>query len=291
MVSGDRSRSPAKKTPVAHNISADDMLIRSWLHNRSDNTRDAYERDARAFLAFTDKLLAEVVLADLQAWFDSLECADATRRRKLAAVKSLLSFGARLGMLASDVGAAFRMERGRDTLHERILTQEEVAALIEGEDEPRKRAFLRVLYVMGLRLREACGLTWRSMTRRQQGGIATVHGKGGKTRSVLVPTRLWKELVALRVDNRPDAPVVPGHDGGPLHAKAADRIVKRAVKRAGLSPAVSAHWLRHACASHAQDRGAPPHVVQATLGHASLATTTRYSHVREGDGAGKYLDL
>lgn len=290
MVKRDRAGSRASGPPDLAKVSGDDLLLRSWLHNRGENTRRAYERDARAFMAYAGKPLGEVVLDDLQAWFDCLDGSDATRRRKLSAVKSLLAFGATMRVLPTDEGAAFRLERARDTLHERILPEEDVARMIDSETDPRRHALLRVLYVLGLRISEACGLTWRDMTRRQQGGIASIFGKGAKTRSVVVPAKLWKELVALRVDKRPDAPVVPGHEGGPLHVKAADRIVKRAARRAGLSSAVSAHWLRHACCSHSQDRGAPPHVVQAQLGHASLATTTRYSHVREGDGAGKYLD-
>mgnify|MGYP003366181752 FL=1 len=271
-------------------ISEDELLVRSWLHNRCASTRKAYEPDAYAFLAFVGKPLRDVTLSDLQGWSDSLNGADASRRRKLSAVKSLLAYGFKLDILPRDAGKAFRVGRARDILHERILTAEDVGRMIDSEADPRKRALLRMLYVLGLRISEACSLTWRSMTRRQQGGIANVFGKGSKTRSVVVPAKLWKEIVALRVDKRPDAPVVPGHDGGPLHVRAAHRAVKRAAKRAGLPPAISAHWLRHACASHSMDRGAPAHVVQAQLGHASLATTTRYTHVREGDGAGKYLD-
>jgi len=52
---------------------------------------------------------------------------------------------------------------------------------------------------------------------------------------------------------------------------------------------VSAHWLRHAHASHALDRGAPIHLVQATLGHASVATTGRYLHARPNDSSSRYL--
>lgn len=282
-----RPKSGAQDNP---HISGDDLLIRSWLHNRCGNTRDAYERDARAFRVFVGKGIADVVLADLQAWFDSLVGADATRRRKMSAVKSLLAYGAELGTLPRDAGAAFRLEPVRDTLHERILTAEDVARMIDEEPEPRKRALLRVLYVLGLRISEACSLTWRDMTRGRQGGTANVFGKGGKSRVIEVPSKLWKEIVALRVSSRPDAPVLPGHDGGPLLVDAAHRAVKRAARRAGLPRNVSAHWLRHACASHSQDRGAPPHVVQKQLGHASLATTTKYTHVRKGDGAAKYLD-
>ncbi|WP_040508326.1 tyrosine-type recombinase/integrase [Gluconobacter morbifer] len=276
----------AGKTP---NISDDDRLMKMWLHNRSENTARAYRADVESFRAWSAKPFLEVTLEDLQEWYDSLEGADATRRRKLASVKSALSFGVRVGFLSVDVGAAIRIEKERDRLSERILSEEDVRKMIDQEECPRRRAALKVLYFLGLRISELCGLTWRDMTRRQQGGIASVFGKGNKTRSVPVPAKLWKELVALRVDNRSNAPVVPGHDGGPLHLRAANRLVKRAARRAGLSEAISPHWLRHANASHALDNGAPAHVVQATLGHSSLATTTRYTHVRDGDGSGNYL--
>jgi len=69
------------------------------------------------------------------------------------------------------------------------------------------------------------------------------------------------------------------------------RIVKGAAKRAGLSAEVSAHWPRHAYASHSPDRGAPIHLVQATLGHASVATTGRYLHARPTDNSARYLGV
>ena len=74
-----------------------------------------------------------------------------------------------------------------------------------------------------------------------------------------------------------------------LDPSAVHRVVKAAAKRAGLPDAVSAHWLRHAHVSHALDRGAPAHLVQATVGHASLATTSRYAHARPNDSSSRYL--
>ena len=66
------------------------------------------------------------------------------------------------------------------------------------------------------------------------------------------------------------------------------RIVRKAAKRAGIEKAVSCHWLRHAHASHALDRGAPIHLVQATLGHSSIQTTGRYLHARPTDSSSRY---
>jgi integrase/recombinase XerD len=77
--------------------------------------------------------------------------------------------------------------------------------------------------------------------------------------------------------------------GGHLDPSQVHRVVKVAAARAGLPPGLSAHWLRHAHASHALDRGAPVSLVQVTLGHASVATTGRYLHARPNDSSARYL--
>ena len=79
--------------------------------------------------------------------------------------------------------------------------------------------------------------------------------------------------------------------GGALTARQAQRLVEAAAKRAGLRASVSPHWLRHAHATHALERGAPIHLVAATLGHASVATTGKYLHARPTDSSSRYLAL
>lgn len=69
------------------------------------------------------------------------------------------------------------------------------------------------------------------------------------------------------------------------------RIVTPAAERAGGEGQVSSHWLRHAHASHALDRGAPIHLVQATLGHASISTTGKYLHAWPEDSSARYLGV
>ena len=101
-----------------------------------------------------------------------------------------------------------------------------------------------------------------------------------------VPGR-WPSCNRIRPD--PEGPVFRTRSGRALLPRAAGQIVSAAAVRAGLSAAVSPHWLRHAHASHALDRGAAVHVVQHTLGHASLATTTRYVHVQPGESSGHSL--
>ena len=169
------------------------------------------------------------------------------------------------------------------------MGETDVHRMLALEPDARNAAMLRLIYCAGLRISEVCGLAWRDMQAGDDAGQATVYGKGGKTRVVLLPASVWRALVQSRGDAGPDAPVFISQRKGQLDPSAVHRVVKAAAARAGLSADVSAHWLRHAHASHALDRGAPIHLVQATLGHASVATTGRYLHARPNDSSARYL--
>ena len=97
-----------------------------------------------------------------------------------------------------------------------------------------------------------------------------------------------EQLLGLGEDASDDAPVFPSRKGGSLDTRQVHRIVRAAGDRVGVE-GVSPHWLRHAHASHALERGAPIHLVQATLGHASVATTGVYLHARPTESSGRYL--
>jgi site-specific recombinase XerD len=75
----------------------------------------------------------------------------------------------------------------------------------------------------------------------------------------------------------------------PITERRINCIVKAAAKRAGINPAASAHWLRHAHVSHAIDEGAPITLVSQTLRHADLKTTSVYAHARPNDSSSRYL--
>jgi len=123
-----------------------------------------------------------------------------------------------------------------------------------------------------------------------------VYGKDGKTRAIKLPPSLWQELQSLRGVAGLEEPVfISRRQQGHLSQLQVNRIVKAAAQRVpGLEPAIakviSPHWLRHAHASHAMDRGAPVHLVKETLGHANIATTGRYLHARPTDSSSLYLD-
>jgi integrase/recombinase XerD len=274
--------------------SSDAGMIELWLASfRSPHTRRAYAADAEAFMHFMHfpaSTLRSVTVRDVQAFGASMrDGAVNSTVRRLSAVKSLISMGYRIGYLAFDVGKPVMMPAVKDTLAERILSEWQVQRLLELETDARNGTLLRLTYGAGLRISEVCGLLWKDLAARDEAGQITVFGKGGKTRVILLPAVLWRRLVAIHRGNDLDSPVFRSRGGGCLDPSQVHRIFKAAAKRAGLPAAASVHWLRHAHVSHALDRGAPVHVVRQTVGHASLETTTRYTHARPDDSSARYL--
>ncbi len=231
----------------------DEDLVKLWLQGRSTNTCLAYAGDVRAFLAHAKKPLCAVTLGDLQEFADSLAVLKpASQERKLASLNSLFTFAYRLGYLAFNVGAVILLPSVKDGLAERKMGKVEVDWMLAIEPDPRNVALLHLLYAADLRVAEAAKLRWRDLEAWNDAGKVTVCDKGGKTRVVSLPASVWRSLAGLRSDAGLDAAVFPStHHGGYLSPSAIHKIVKAAVKRAGLGVGRSAQWLRCAYVSHA----------------------------------------
>jgi integrase/recombinase XerD len=269
-------------------------LLELWLHShQSEHTRRAYRSDVERFRKLVPNPLAQVTLGDLQAFADSLQRLEPTsRQRCLSSIKALLAFGHRIGYLPFDVGRVLKLPSAKDKLSERILSEADLHRMLTLEPDDRDRVLLFLLYASGARRGELAQLFWKDVQASGDSGQVTVLGKGGKTRSILLPESVWKQLQRLRGKAGAADPVFPSRKKGkPLTESGIWRIVKQAAKRAGIEASVSPHWLRHAHASHALDRGAPIHLVQATLGHASINTTGRYLHARPKDSSSRFLPL
>ena len=187
---------------------------------------------------------------------------------------------------------ALRLPSVRHSLAERILPEADLHLMLSLEPDERNRILLLLFHASGVRRGEIAGLRWQDLQATSDGGQITGFGKGGKTRSVQLPTSVWKQLGKLRGEALSGDPVFPSRKGGePLTDSGLWRIVKQAARRAGIEVPVSPHWLRHAHAPHALDRGAPIHLVQATLSHASITTTGRYLHARPKESSSKFLPL
>jgi integrase/recombinase XerD len=281
--------------PDTPRASSDDRFFEIWLHGRSSHTQRAYRADIERFRSWAGKALGAVTLGDLQAFANSLKGAPASRYRTLSAIKSLLAFGHRLGYLAFDVGRVLRLPGIRNRLNERILSEADLHRILNLEPHARNRAILTLLYASGVRVSELCGLSWRDLQPNGDGGQITVWGKGSMTRSIQIPATVWKLVAGLRgAAAVGDDPVFVSRKkkyGNRLQPLAVLRIVRAAARRAGIAFPVSPHWFRHAHASHALDRGAPIHLVQATLGHANINTTGRYLHARPKESSSRFLGL
>lgn len=293
ITSGILSSQNSSTELMVQQAESDEQLIELWLHGRPANTERGYRSEVNRFLDWANKPLHQIKLLDLQQFVDHLSgfLKQSSVSRSMKAIKSLLSFGHRLGYLQFDVGKALKMRGLPDKLAERIISEAEVLRIIALEPQPRNRAILLTFYGGGFRVSEICAMNWRHLQEREATGQITTFAKGDKTRSVLIPKSVWESLMALRGEAPLDAPVFRSRNKGHLCESAVWRMVKKATKRAGIPKEVSCHHFRHAHASHSIQRGAPIHLVQATLGHSSIATTGKYLHARPNDSSGNYLPL
>lgn len=162
----------------------------------------------------------------------------------------------------------------------RLLEMSEVVALLGALRSPLYRSIALVLYATGLRVSEAIKLEVGDIDACR-GIIRVRHGKGDKAREVMLSPKL---LVALRTYWRAARPPMPylfvsQKTGKPVRAETVRTAMKRARRDAGLRKPVTPHMLRHSFATHLLEGGTDVRVIQHLLGHASVATTMRYTRV------------
>lgn len=264
---------------------SDTHLVALWLGGRPDSTRRVYSPVAEGFLtSLAPKTLRDVTVADIVEWSEGLVGADATRSRFISTIKSLLSFAWRTGYTPVNAGRLLRCVKVADRLHEKIIEEGDVQAMVNAATPGRDQALVRVLYVGGLRISEALHLRWVDVTP----GRVTVLGKGKRMRTVVVPRSITDGLLALKPTGAEATDYVfRSYRGNRLDDRSAREVIYEAARASGLK--ASPHFLRHAHATHAMDRGAPLHVVSKSLGHSNIATTSRYLHARPDTGSSAFL--
>lgn len=274
----------------------DRELVASWVSGlASPHSRRNFEATALRFLEALPTDLRSAKVEDVRQALETLVEGrrPGTARQVILRIKSLLSYGHRLGFTMFNAGTVLKVKtahRGAE-LAKRILPEVDVALLIRAARKPRDRVLIEVAYAGGLRVSELVALTWSDVLAGKGGKAQlSVLGKGGVVRQVLLPERVSEDLKALRDDAGANDPLFPARHGSRLTERAVHGLIKRLAKRAGVPEAVSPHWLRHAHGSHALDRGATLAEVQATLGHANVATTSGYLHARPNSSSGLRLD-
>ena len=250
----------------------------------SSHTRRAYAADLERFLAFVRKPLGWITLSDVQSYVGGHLGAGKPKTGQ----PEPCSYGNQILILlrAGDwllpiqrrrcrqVAAEPRQPRAAHPGRERSRQTHRVSP-----GGPQSRAVEAALCIRHPRQR-TLRPKWCDAVPRAEGGQITVFGKRGRTRTILLKPKPWTQLLSIRGDAGPVDAIFRSRKGGHLEISQVRRIVYAAAKKAGLEQKVSPHWMRHAHASHALDRSAPIHLVQATLGHSSISTTGRYLDAR-----------
>jgi integrase/recombinase XerC len=268
----------------------------------AENTLKGYRRDLEDFARFlsergrstidgksgaiiTGRITADHVRDYLAAVMD--RSSRATAQRRLFAIKAFYRWREASSGEPSPVRAMKSIKLAQRL--PQVMGEEAVADLIEGGvrvttivAEVRDRAILEVLYAAGLRVSELTGLCWRDID--EELGMVTVRaGKGNKDRIVPLGEPAVEALKAWRVAMpsaaTPDGPVVTNLRGGRLTPRSVQKIVAQRLLSAGVEGALTPQGLRHCFATHMLNAGSDLRSIQEMLGHASLATTQRYTHV------------
>lgn len=257
----------------------DTMIEDLRLRGRAQNTVDTYTRCVRKFFDWSKIAPARVQPADVRAFLvhlmDERHLSCASHDVYVGALK----FFFRVTMKRPDVVAELPRRKVPMRLSA-VLSQGEVAQLIDNTSSPKHRAICETLYGAGLRVSELCKLQLPDIDSRSM--VVHIHSaKRGRERDALLSPQLLATLRSYFRACRPTGPYLfPGSKPGVHLTRAAvAKAVEKAGRKAGLRAHVHPHSLRHAFATHLLESGVDLRTVQVLLGHASIRSTTHYLHV------------
>ena len=268
----------------------------------SEHTLRAYVSDLRSFTTYcqvdelsTENIRSVVTLRAIRAWLASLVQQGKSRStisRRTASIRSFTAWAYRRGYLDSDPGLLVTSARGDQKLPQ-VQTPSDTAELLSyaatrtrEENSPaaiRDWAILETIYATGIRVSEVCSLDTTSID--QQGMTLRMIGKGNKERVVPFTRACLSALQAWLSHGRPSLAIPEagralfvGDKGRRIDPRVIRSMIHRMCAQAGVRD-LAPHALRHTAATHILAGGADLRAVQEMLGHSSLQTTQRYTHV------------
>jgi integrase/recombinase XerC len=269
--------------------------------NASPHTCRNYLKDLEQFETFlkTSGLhvspSGEIVLKEVDRWTLRKYLSSLHRKnkkssiaRKISTLRSFFKYLVREQQVAVNPAKSVSTPKREKPLPS-TLTVDEAFRLVESpsdDEKPQKardRAILELLYSSGIRVSELVGLNVSQLDTEL--GIVKVLGKRRKERIVPVGSKAVEAVNAYLEErgtvNRDD-PLFLNSRGGRLTQRSIGRLVKAYTLRSGIFRKISPHSLRHTFATHLLDSGADIREIQEMLGHASLSTTQRYTHLTMG---------
>jgi integrase/recombinase XerC len=276
-----------------------DRFAASLRHSEgaSEHTIRAYVGDLDALAAFLelddDSTWTDVALADLRAWLAHQASEGKTRTtlaRRGASIRAFFAWAHRNGIVEHNPAARLASARAATTLPH-VLDVDQAGQLLDAararaesneESDVRDWAIAELLYATGIRVGELTGIDIDDLDLNER--TVRVLGKGDKERVVPFGVPAQRALSRWIDGARRDAarggsgPLFVGKRGARVDQRQVRAVIHRLARSAGV-PDIAPHALRHSAATHLLEGGSDLRSVQEVLGHASLATTQRYTHV------------
>ncbi len=262
--------------------------------NASPHTLAAYERDLRQVAAYLkerevrwDKA-GNVLLRGFLAELHEKKRKKSTIGRKLAALRSFYAFCVRKKWTTENPAKVLATPKQEQNIPS-FLSEDETTTLLDlpRSGKPldlRDKAILELFYATGIRVSELVGIETGDLHFGER--LVRVRGKGKKERIVPFGRKAREALEGYSrarrglVDAEGAEPAFfLNYRGGRLTARSVQKMVRKCIHRTAVARKISPHSLRHSFASHLLGRGADLRVIQELLGHSSLATTQKYTHV------------
>lgn len=264
----------------------------------SPNTILAYLKDIEQCQAhFKEKGLKSLTEEDITSYLVDLRSQGlkpSSLSRKLASLKVFFRFLKRERLIKSATADPIESPKlWKQIPH--VLSVEEVEALIMSPDKNSEqgnclKALFELLYSSGLRASEACQIKLSDVGD----DFVRVLGKGSKERLVPIGKKAIEAIDTYLAKWRPDVNVPQlflNKKGKPWDRTTLWRAVKIHAKKAGINKNIGVHTLRHSFATHLLDRGADLRIIQEFLGHASISTTDRYTHVSKSSLKSRFMEF
>ncbi|MBI5641643.1 MAG: tyrosine recombinase XerC [Nitrospirae bacterium] len=254
----------------------------------SRHTLRAYGKDLEEFSAFVKKRPEDIEMIDVRGFVAQQiknGLSKTTAGRRLASVRSFLRFLYREGYIKSNPARLVTTPKTSKLLP-KFLSVDDMFSLIEkpegiGLMPVRDRAILELFYSSGLRVSELAGLNIEDINTRE--GLVKVMGKGKKERLLPIGSKALDAIRSYLVERillkKKSSALFLNRSGTRLTDRGVRRIVVKYAKLIGINGSIGPHTLRHTFASHLLQSGADLRVIQELLGHASLSTTQKYTHL------------
>ena len=289
MTSGSDGK--AVKTGPMRRELEDFLLYIEKVQGYSPNTVSAYRRDLEEYLEYLDERQSsfknpESVRSFLGMLFGK-KFARSTMARKISSVRSFCRYLVRESVLETNPCDSISTPRAPKN-NPRFLSLEEVSALLDGAagDKPidlRDMAIWELFYSSGVRVSELAGMNTDDWD--PEGQLIRIRGKGSKTRIIPLGKkasnriRSYLEISGRWPVSRDSAPIFLNRQGSRLSVRGIQKRLEARLRDCGLDTRISPHVIRHTFATHLLDSGADLRAIQEMLGHESLQTTQRYTHV------------